>query len=354
MNALIISLKFHPGHFSHLIANYKLFSENNFQSYLYVNEKFNKMDEENNFNKINDKNGLKGLGHVDVAVFWFPSLNNIWEMFRLRFFFGSKIYYVYHEPFESIISYYKSGFGFKKIFKICLINIVHVPILLLSHGVILPSATSFSTYKKKYTWLNNNFSQINLLFDDEAQLINTPDKKYFSYIGTIAADHAFNKYVDFVVSAVENSWLLGLNFQICTSSTMPEREMEILRPYMQTGRIVINSGKPMKNSEINTYYRESAVVWNAYNRSMQSGVLPKAFMFGAPVVMLRRNANEYLENMNTGVFIEDNGNLLEIKSAVEEMISRKEHYFQECRKMFFDKFYYRNKAKDYLALINHK
>ena len=44
MNALIVSLNFNPGHFSHLIANYKLLEDVGYKPYLYVNEAFNKMD----------------------------------------------------------------------------------------------------------------------------------------------------------------------------------------------------------------------------------------------------------------------------------------------------------------------
>lgn len=353
MKALIVSLKFHPGHFSHLIANYKLFSEKNFDTYLYVDPLFNKMDEKEHFQKINSPKEFKKFEKIDVAVFWFPSLKNILEMFRLRFFYGAKIFYVYHEPFDSIKNYYSAGFNVKKIFKICLINLVHVPILLLSHRVILPSPSSYKIYKKKYTFLNDQFVHINLLFDDEANLETIPEKKYFSYIGTVAADHAFDRYVDFVVAAVKNSWLPTLDFQIATSSVIPTREMELLKPLLESGRIKINAGKPMKNSEINQHYRESAVVWNAYHRSMQSGVLPKAFMFGSPAIVLRRNASEFLDHLNTGVLIEDNGNLDEIKSAVEELCAKKEHYFHHCRNKFFDKFYYRNKAQDYLSLLKN-
>lgn len=351
MNAVITSLKFHPGHFSHLVANYKLFEENGFVSYLYVNDLFNPMDEENKFNKINSAKQLQALNQVDVAVFWFPSLKNIIEILRLRYFYNSKIFYVYHEPFESVKSYYSSGFRFKKILKICLIHLVNIPVLLFSHKVILPSLSSFELYKKKYTFLNANYTHISLLFDDEALEINSLDKVFVSYIGTIAADHAFDRYVEFVEAAVTNSWLPDMQFLIATSSTIPSQQNEILAPLMSSGRVVISSGRQMKNGEINKFYQKSRVVWNAYNRSMQSGVLPKAFMFGAAVILLRRNANEFLDNYKTGILINANDNFEEIRKAIEEIVSKKEYYFQNCRNKFFEKFYYKNNAKDYLSLI---
>lgn len=351
MNALVISLNFHPGHFSHLVANYRLFEDSGYTAHLYVNKTFNKMDEKKVFSKLNYPSELKKLKNIDVAVFWFPSLKNIIEIIRLKIFFKTKIVYVYHEPFDSIQSYYKSGFRFKKILKICLINLVNMPVLFLSQKIILPSLASLALYEKKYTLLNNNYVHMPLLFDDEAQLTQAPPKQFMSYIGTVAADHAFDRYVEFVEAAVKRSWLLGTRFLIATSSTIPAAQEKLLRPLMDSGRIAIFSGRPMKNSEINNFYQESQVIWNAYNRSMQSGVLPKAFMYGAAVIVLRCNANEFIDNHSTGVLINDNKNLDEIRDAALEIISKKDDYFFNCRNKFLEKFYYKNKKKDYLSLL---
>ena len=352
MNALIVSLNFHPGHFSHLVANYKLFEDAGLVSHLYVNKLFNKMDENKEYRKLNSSSEFDKLKDIGVAVFWFPSLKNILEIIRLKLLFKAKIIYVYHEPFDSIKNYYNSGFRFKKILKICLINLVNMPVLFFSNKVILPSQSSLALYEKKYTWLNNNYAHMPLLFDDEAQLTIVPTKQYFSYIGTVAADHAFDRFIEFVEAAVKNSWLSGTKFLIATSSSIPTAQEMLLRPLMSSGRIEICSGHPMTNSEINNFYKNSQIVWNAYNRSMQSGVLPKAFMYGAAVIVLRRNANEFIDNEITGILIEDNSNLDEIRKAAEVIISKKNDYFINCRNKFLEKFYYKNKIKDYLFVLN--
>lgn len=355
MNAVIVSLNFNPGHFSHLIANYNLFKDCGLTPYLYVNKSFNQMDEKNEFRKINYPSELSTLKTIGAAVFWFPSLKNILEIIRLRIFFKSKIIYIYHEPFDSIKSYYNSGFRFKKIVKICLINLVNIPVILLSHRIVLPSSSSFSLYQNKYTFLNKNYSLIPLLFGDEADPISEEiPKKFISYIGTVAADHAFDRFVDFVELAIKNDWFPDLKFLVATSSKIPIREKDILEPYLQSGKVVISEGHPMTNEEINHYYRDSLVVWNAYNRSMQSGVLPKAYMFGAAVIVLCRNTNEFVDNHRTGVLIIDNKNTIEIKKAVEEILDQKALFFQNCRNKFFEKFYYKNKMGDYLSLLDNK
>jgi len=355
MNAIIVSLNFNPGHFSHLIANYKLFKDCGFSPCLFVNKSFNRMDEKNEFNKINTLSELKKLKTIDIAVFWFPSLRNIIEILRLRILFKSKIIYIYHEPFDAIFDYYKSGFRFKKILKICLIHVVNIQVILLSHRIVLPSEASFSLYQKKYTYLNNNYSLIPLLFDDEADpLLKEYSKKFISYIGTIAADHAFDRFVDFVDSAIKNDWFPEYHYLVAVSGIIPIREKKILEPHIKSGKISISEDHPMTNTEINNYFRASILVWNAYNRSMQSGILPKAYMFGAAVIVLFRNANEFISDHRTGVLINNNRDVVEIRKAVEEIIEKKEFYFDNCRKMFLECFYYKNKMGHFLSLLNIK
>ena len=297
---------------------------------------------------------MKDLGGTDVgvAVFWFPSLKNIWAIFKLRFFLKAKVIYVYHEPFDSIRNYHSSGFGFLKILKICLINIVNFTVLLFYNKIILPSSNSLCLYEKKYKWINNNYVMIPLLFDDEGNdLIKIEDKKYISYIGTVAADHAFDKFVNFAVSAMKNNWFPECQFLIATSSLIPQKERNQIQPFLANQKIHIQEGFPMTNSTINGYYESSALVWNAYNRSMQSGVLPKSFMFGTPVIVLKRNANEFIENKITGLLVEDNNDIQEIKGAVEYILSRNEIFLVNCRTKFKNTFYYKSKIDVFKKLV---
>ena len=107
----------------------------------------------------------------------------------------------------------------------------------------------------------------------------------------------------------------------------------------------------MSNIKINNYFEKSVLVWNAYNRSMQSGVLPKAFMFGAPVVMLKKNENEFMQNKITGILIEDNNDVYEIKNAIEFILSKRDFFFVNCRFKFKESFYYKNKLDVFKKMI---
>lgn len=354
MKALVVSLKFNPGHFSHLVANYRLFEQLGYSPYLFINPAFNKMDVGNNFNKISNLKELND-SDINVAVFWFPSLKNILEIIRLRLLYKSKIIYVYHEPFDSVRNYFKAGFGILKIIRIALIHMVNLLILLLSDKILLPSSAAFDVYESKYKRLNSNYTLLPLLFDDESlgdeSLTN---KKFISYIGTVAADHAFNRFVDFSIEAMNNGWFKDKIFLIATSSVIPERERELLQPFIDMGKIFIHEGSAMSNETINAFYRDSIVVWNAYNRSMQSGVLPKAYMFGAAVVVLKRNASSFVEHLETGILINDNADMGELRAAVELIISKQVVFREKCRIKFMNTFFYKKYLDIFKGVLTFK
>ena len=53
------------------------------------------------------------------------------------------------------------------------------------------------------------------MYDDERTVEFTNLKRqFFSYIGTIAADHSFNEYLDFVCWAIKNDELPEFNTNI--------------------------------------------------------------------------------------------------------------------------------------------
>lgn len=350
-NALIASLNFHPGHFSHLVANYRLLGESGYVPHLYVDRSFNGMDADDEFSKINEPEDLRRLETVDVAVFWFPSVRNVLEILRLRLRFGTKVVYVNHEPWDSLASYRASGFGFLKIIKIWLISLVNILVVLLSHGVVLPSSGAYALYRKKFAWLNRNYRRIPLLFDDEAKGATDAGREFVSYVGTVAADHAFDRFVLFVDAAVTNGWLPGLRFLVATRSEIPDRERKILARHLPSGRVVVVEGRPMSNQEINGHFQRSLVVWNAYHRSMQSGILPKAYMFGAPVITLRRNGGEFVDDHVTGVLVERNDDPLEIRKAVEEIRRNPGAFARASRERFLKTFHYEGAIDDFRQLL---
>lgn len=351
--ALVISLKYNPGHFSHLAASYRLLEELGYHPHLLIHPAFNHLDPNEQLRRSNKLSQLRALRPISLVIFWFPSLRNISTIVRLRCMSTqTHVLYVFHEPFESIKIYRASGFGWAHVLKIVLVNLVSTATIALCDAVLLPSLTALATYKAKYTRLNSNYWCVPLLFDDErATSDEVGDRRFFSYIGTIAADHAFDRYVSFVQEAVDRGWLPNITFLIATRSCIPHAQRAILEEIAGSGRVVIQAGRPMSTKEINEYYRRSLMVWNAYYRSTQSGVLPKAYMFGTPVIALNRNANEFLEDRKTCVLIEDNANVSEIRSAVEWVAGRFDELSRHCRERFLGTFYYRSHLTTFSWLL---
>jgi len=342
---LVISLRFNPGHYSHLIATYKMVRDAGFDPVLFVHPEFRRMDANGEYKAIYSSTELRHLGAIRTAVFWFPSVKNVLEALRLKYAYKACLVYIYHEPFESISQYMASGFGFFKVLKILLVNIVSLLTVALSDRVVLPSNKATEIYRRKYRWLNRDFVKVPLIFDDEASEADlSVTKSTFSYIGTVAVDHAFDKYVSFVEAAIQGNWLPQYRFAIGTRSVIPEAQMKQLRPLLKSGRLAITEGKPLNTEEINHFYRESVIVWNAYNRSMQSGVLPKAFMFGAAVISSQAIASEYVKHEVTGMVVRSNSDVLEIKRAAEVITTKPQEFARSCRHKFETTFYYKHSA----------
>ncbi|WP_233185630.1 glycosyltransferase [Thermotoga sp. SG1] len=76
----------------------------------------------------------------------------------------------------------------------------------------------------------------------------------------------------------------------------------------------IAHGRPLPNSEINRAYKESFCIWNVYRRSTQSGVLPKAYMFGTPVIA--NDIGSFLEFVRP----EETGKIISLSVDLDEIL----------------------------------
>ena len=352
--AIIVSLNFNPGHFSHLYANAKLYKQLGYSPLIYGHKNFNKMAYGKDISVFNAwKDISKDLNEIDVVVFWFPSLKNIINIIRFKLKYKSKIIYVFHEPFDSLLNYYNAGFNLIKIVKISLINVVNIITVLLSDDIILPSQKSNTIYKKKYTFYNSRNHYIPLIFDDElVGPIDVKDKIYISYIGTIAADHAFEEYFKFIMHCLESSLFLNQIFLIATSSVISKDKLKQLKPYIEEGKVEVSFGSYLSNECINNYYLKSFIVWNAYRRSMQSGVLAKSFMFGTPILALEKNRNEFIDSLENGIYLKDNTDFMEIQNSINLIFNDLKKYSINARLKFVNVFYFENYKSEFKNFNN--
>lgn len=332
--AIIVSLNFNPGHVSHMVASYKQSEELGYKSSLYIHPQFKDyLPDGIDFLCY----GEDKLSNPSLAIILFPSLNNLKLIMSLKAC-GSKVVYVFHEPLAKFSEYRRAGFSIKALLKLWVVNRVSAWTVKKSDVIILPSRKALQYYSSNTLYNNENYHYLPLMYDDECcELDLSRKREYFSYIGTIAADHSFTEYLQFVRWAVKNNRLPEAKFLIATKSKFDLPEDLINNP-----RVAVQTGRPLSDNEINNFYSRSLVVWNAYTRTTQSGVLAKSFMFGTPVVVLEKNENEFASDYVEGRLISDNTDVIEIETAVKEIILNFESYKNNCRERFLSTFYYKN------------
>jgi glycosyltransferase involved in cell wall biosynthesis len=153
---------------------------------------------------------------------------------------------------------------------------------------------------------------------------------------------------------IANKKLIPLKFLIATRSQVPEKHLATINEAVSSGRLVVQSGIPMSNSQINRFYAQSFVIWNAYRRSMQSGVLPKAYMFGTPVLVSTSNQSEHFEDSVHGVLISDRYTTQEFQRAIERVQAEWTTISQNCRAYYQENFDYRALSSNFFSFVLDK
>ena len=141
---------------------------------------------------------------------------------------------------------------------------------------------------------------------------------------------------------------------IGTSSSINLELRNKLKFFQESNRLVIHDGNWLSNEEINIFFKDSIIVWNAYDRSTQSGILPKAFMFSTPVLGNSRIPNEFLIDYFNGIYLKDNTDNLEIVDAISVIIKNFEIFSLNSRHTFINKFHYGNYKFDFNKIINNE
>ena len=342
--ALIISLNFNPGHVSHLVASYRQCEELGYESVYCIDATFK------SFIPPRDRfvlYGEKPCPRAEIAFFLFPSFKNLPFVLKLKRQ-GTKILYIFHEPLAPIKEYKKAGFSSLYLAKLWLINRVSSLTVKWSDVVLLPSQKAVSYYLKNPLYKNDHFHYLPLLYDDERTFdLERKSRQYFSYIGTIASDHSFTEYLRFVKWAIVEDRLPDVSFLIATKS-----EFEVPEELEESQRVVIQKGRAMTDLEINNCYASSYVVWNAYSRTTQSGVLAKSFMFGTPAIVLRQNLSEFTENGKEVMAIDDNTSVKEIEFAIKLILQDFDSFSDRARNRFVNSYYYRNYNEKVKSILN--
>ena len=351
MKAILVSKRFHPGHFSHILANALLFQEANYEVLLDIHPSYEKLESDVNLFTTVDFFDWLNLSKSDVIVIWAPSITAIFLLFFASIRSSATKVYIYHEPFTSFHSYRASGFSFFKTLRVYLISLVNKIICSLSNKIILPSTRAYSSIYNSHL-MPNRYAKINLMFSDEngPNYINLP-RNFISYIGTIAEDHAFDEFFRLMHESISGSLLSRFNFLIASRSQLPEKYLLLADNYVSSGRLTLHIGTSMSNDQINSFYSMSFVVWNAYKRSMQSGVLPKAYMFSTPILISTSNTSEYFQDGVHGILISDRYSIDEFIQAIIKLQKIWPKASLNCRNYFLTNFHYASLSNDFMNFI---
>lgn len=354
MKAILVSKRFNPGHISHLEANAKLLEVSGVDVRFIVHQKFLSFPDSFMSGREAGLPFWLALDKRDLFIVWFPSVSCIFNLLLVKLFTNATTVYVYHEPYTSFSSYRAAGFSWLKASRVTAISIVSRLICTLSNKIILPSARAFDAIPKAKIE-TCRYAKINLMFTDET-VPRTQDlaREFVSYIGAIAEDHAFDEFVRLMRECIAEQALQHLRFLIATRSNVPERHRAVIDQCVSSGRLVVQSGSPMTNSQINRFYAQSFVVWNAYRRSMQSGVLPKAYMFGTPVLVSTSNQSEYFQDGVHGVLISDRYTMHELNQAIARLQTEWPIISQNCRNYYLNNFDYRALSSTFMNFVLDK
>jgi len=320
-----------------MIAYAKLFRESGFEPFFCLEKSYEKMDLTNDFEVVWYQGSIPD--NADLLFFANNSLVNH-KFFKEFVSKGGKVIYLYHEPWERFDQYLKEGV--KQALKATVGHHFSAKSLKYATLIIVPSGYALELYKAADIKYNKNVAMIPLLFDDELDHeMNSNTKVHFSYIGHAVKGHMFREYIQLI----KTIYLKGSNitFEIATRTDITKllNHDRILLEMIDKGILIVSQGRPLTNAEINQVYERSFCVWNVYKRSTQSGVLPKAFMFGTPVIASNLGSfPEFVRDGENGYLVDD----YSFESLYKKLVLVNENIgimSQNCRNTFEKTFYWK-------------
>ena len=348
--AVLVSLRFTPAIVQHLVAYAKALQELGFTVEVVLDTAYMEFSELAEMTRASSKEPDLDRASFSHAIFFNVAFDNLALANRLKRR-GARIIYIYHEPWEASFAFLRTdGFGIRV--KAAIAHRVSRPLLKVADLVLVGSQYGLNAYRRADAHYNASVFCFPLIYDVVAGQ-PTPEivqqKLSFSYLGNIGRVHGFDQFIRVMrESLLQKS---NLRFMIASRYPLPEFVLrdDVIRRNLD--KIDVMCGRTLTNEEINGCYRRSFGVWNLYRRSMQSGVLPKAFMYGTPVIASRIGSfPEYVRDGYNGRFAcaDDPDQVL---SVLEELRSRTGEYAENCRRSFLDLFFYKSRVEDLRQLL---
>lgn len=339
--AALISLRFNPGFVQTLIGYAKALEELGVSVDFLVNPHYEQFKEAESAAPLISYRGGAAPKSWDIAIFLNPSVDNYRLGLQLKAG-GAKILYLYHEPWQLSLAYVRNE-GLRAAVRAAAAHRATTPVLRLADRILLPSKTALEAYRKIDGRHNPHAVYFPLIFEDSAPNSVADllaQKRYFSFIGNPCRSHGFDHYI----AAIRHGILAGDQTKFLIASRFPIPKAVLRDPLLQkhSDRIAIHCGRPLGEEEINRFFAASFCVWNLYRRSTQSGVLPKAFMFGTPVIAGQVGSfPEFVQDGWNGRF-SDARDMESVWTAVRDMREDLPRFSRNCRSAFREVFYYRS------------
>lgn len=334
MKIAIVSIRFSPGHMTHLRAYKKLFGMIADKVEMFLASPYREYMEDLEGIIYTEDVSKIIAAQPDVVFSYNVAFQNIKLANECRRN-NIRMFYVLHEPWGSFKDLLLEGKDIPKTIGARLLNYM---ICKRVYKVVLASENGVKAYIHHMKHCNKNFCMLPLMMLDEYEFEKNYAREYFSFIGGFSDVHGCNEFVRFVEYALDAD--SEIKFQVATRTDVSGYfEKDIFQKSISSQRLKIQSGRTMTTKEINGFYRQSICTWVVYNRSTQSGVLPNALMQGTPVLVNENGvAKDVVEEGKTGCYIKmppQNELLLQSYHYISRNLQEME---ASARKVFLDKY----------------
>jgi len=351
----LVSLRFSPGHASHLLAYAGLVRSAGFEVSYILDEPYLSFADfaadaqVASAQQYREDPDCLAFGK---AIFYNPALRNapVARQMRRR---GIDVIYIFHEP---VPIRYRLAEGWKEILKLIVAKFSSIAMLRASSAVLVGSGYARRLYDRHFARYNSNVFTFPLLFEDEtgpdpSRNVNG-QRPCFSFLGHAVKAHDFDGFVRFAKYAVRTG--SSIPFLVATRNDLTAqlaRDKELAR-HAREGRIQIQHGRPLSNQEMNAFAAKSFCTWGVYKCSTQSGVLARSFMTGTPVLANRTGSfPEYVRAGVNGEFVDSADRLETMLQRAEAIRSNLAAYVEGARRTFLDTFDYPANQKRFVEIL---
>ena len=353
MYVALYSSNYHPAHAQHMHAYALALQSCGLSVCIWANEAYrtNHPELRQFLWMEQDSSAARNAPKCKLAIVLNMGLKNIPRTILWRMS-GWKVLFCVHEPIRNMADFQNLGLSKREMAKLRAMRALIWLQIRLSTALIAYSRKTVMELAGIKPVVQHPLLYVDQITEAEP-LINAPNA--ISYIGTIAKDHAFAEFLAFVEHCLESQLFPDQRFVIATRSTFDPNHFAAWGA-AAAGRVTVQSGRLLSDKEINGFYAEAAVIWCAYRRSNQSGVLPKAYMFGVPVIVSRSLTNlivadDHFHATELGAEIKSYA-LNDIALAVQSILADRPRLSKACRTCYLETFDYKANIPTLKKMVN--